>query len=126
MTIENKTGARRAVHSLHGMVMPLRIEDPPDVVWVVAGLPEKNGGTTGHIYESREHSEDSDAEIPEVNLEVESFVRMKSLPPDIQAKIRKHWSTTDGTNMQLHPDTAREVTEAHARKSILTPGGSTL
>jgi hypothetical protein len=93
---------KRAIESLHGMIEVKRAEEPPRVVFaLIRGAP-----TTG-----------ADG-APEQHLNMELFVRLKVLPPDLQALVRAAIpgrGTTEEVAAGMHPDTRAEHEAGLAR-----------
>lgn len=97
--------ANRAVRSVHGVIVPRRIEDPPDTLFVAVASPSKNGGIPREMT-------DKDSGM---SMEVEQFVRLKSLPLKIQEEIQqalKKRRERREDRMQLCAETVSEISQA--------------
>jgi len=86
----------RKVESLHGIIIPDRIEPPPDMIFVlVMQEPEVVDG------------------IPTAQVEMETYARLKLLPKDLRDQVRKVLREQAGdweiVRSKLHPKTGIEV-----------------
>jgi hypothetical protein len=108
----------RDIDSLHGIIKVKRPEDPPDMVFALItkfGEDPFDPETALKIK--------AEGRVPEVALTIESFIRMSSLPKDLQNQIREHLKI-EKASPRLHKDTQTEVKQQNVTTPVIQSAAS--
>lgn len=94
------TDINRKLVSLHGLLQPERLEDPPDMLFAIVLDPEAP------------EPDPLKGSPVSVSLTIESFVKLSALPPELSNSIREYLRSREVPPRRLHKDTLAEVEES--------------